>query len=414
MKNILVISTHTDIEERLQNMLEKKQIPPANFSIIVEFFGEEEVSKGYFKNVFSIDDLRSRQAIEEAILTAKSWGIFDQVIATDEYAVILAAEIRERLNVSGPNQNEILIYRDKVRMKEKLIGSKVLVPKLFSFEQLENDSSLFPAIMKPKSYGGSKGVKILKCQDDLRFAPQKAKISNENKQSIFQEFDIDDVEFEELIDGDIYHIDGLVFDGQIIFSIASQYEGTCLDFLQGLPLGSYSLEDKNEQNLWTAFAADVNGAMKIPNGAFHLEAFINKRGQRIFLEIGIRPGGALVVPAIEKAVGVNLDVAHLQCQLGLKPNIDDLKNNQFGWLIFPKKEKVDSKTKVSNVVIPAFNNILAPIIHKLPSIGENMEGSFSYTATLGSFVFVGQDQQSVTESLNYVLNHYLVEASGAV
>lgn len=137
MKKILVVSSSFDIEERLTKMLENNAIPRESYSIFVEKFGEKySGSRGDFANVFAIDDLRNRIAIEAGVEQCRAWGPFDLVIATDEYAVILAAELRERLQIAGPKVSEILKFRDKVVMKESLFGSTVRTPTLYTIDQL--------------------------------------------------------------------------------------------------------------------------------------------------------------------------------------------------------------------------------------------------------------------------------------
>lgn len=408
MKKILIVTTHTDIETRLEKMILEKALPEAEYSVVVEFFESTPYEPKFLKNFFGIDDLRNRTAIEAAKLECKNWGPFDIVLATDEYAVYLAAEIREYLKVPGMSVIEAIKFRDKVEMKKSLLGTNVPTPKLYEVEELLQNPLLFPVVAKPRSFAGSKGIQILKSAGELASLQEQLKARSELG-SGFHEFNLDDLEFEEFISGQIFHIDGLVMDGKIIFCVASEYHGNCLAFMQGAPLGSVSVADEKENKDWLNFAQNVNDNMKIPDGAFHLEAFKNPNGERVFLEIGIRPGGSFVVPAIAKATGLDLDVAHLQCQLKILPKVPLKQEKHFGWLIFAKDYTSKTISLVSKVKTPILENLPSLKWHQIAKAGDKACGSFSYLNNLGAFVFNSTDQKHIHEDLCLLLDKFKVE-----
>lgn len=412
MKKVLVVSSSFDIEQRLAKMLEKGAIPREDYSIFVEKFGEESSdSQGHFANVFAIDDLRNRVAIDAGVEQCRAWGPFDLVIATDEYAVILAAELRERLEIAGPKVSEILKFRDKVVMKESLLGSTVRTPTLYTIEQLLNDDSLLPVVVKPRSYAGSKGITILNTPQEVLELANTFKGTLTDKEVAFKEFSLEDLELEEFIVGDIFHIDGFIFGGEVIFCVPSQYVGTCLNYINGQPLASHSVEDLEEQKRWLNFSKQVHEVMQLPDGAFHLEAFLTNAGERVFLEIGARPGGCYIVPSIEYATGLNLDVAHIQCQLGIAPQVPGDKSEQFGWVIFPKQAPQAHEPKVGEVSVPDMSGYLKPAWRFIPTNKDSYTGNFfSYTSNLGAFVFNSPDHRLMKDTLQYLMKNYRVGA----
>lgn len=412
MKKVLVVSSSFDIEQRLAEMLEKGVIPRECYSIFVEKFGEGgSGSQGHFANVFAIDDLRNRVAIDVGVEQCRTWGPFDLVIATDEYAVILAAELRERLEIAGPRVSEILKFRDKVVMKESLLGSIVRTPTLYTIEQLINDDKLLPVVVKPRSYAGSKGVTILNTPHQVLELANTFKGALTDKKVAFLEFSLEDLELEEFIVGDIFHIDGLIFAAEVIFCVASQYIGTCLDYISGQPLASHSVEDTEEQRRWLDFFKQVHKVMHLPDGAFHLEAFLTTTGERVFLEIGARPGGCYIVPSIEYATGLNLDVAHIQCQLGIAPHVPSEKSEQFGWVVFPKQAPQADEPKVGEVSVPDLSGYLKPAWKFMPTKNDPYtENFFSYTSNLGAFVFHSPNHQLIKDTLQYLIMNYSVGA----
>lgn len=52
-------------------------------------------------------------------------------------------------------------------------------------------------------------------------------------------------------------------------------------------MGSIYINDKKEQKDWLEFAEKGNEDLKILDGVFHLEAFKDDKGERVFLEITI-------------------------------------------------------------------------------------------------------------------------------
>jgi hypothetical protein len=219
-------------------------------------------------------------------------------------------------------------------------------------------------------------------------------------------YNINDVEVEEYIDAPICHIDGLVFKGDIVLCVASEYIGTCFDYSKGKTLGSI-IGNEEQQKKALDFANEINKNLKLPNGAFHLEAFWHKN-DFIFLEIAIRFGGGEIVPNFEKAYGINLIHEHIKCQLGIKP--PEIKNlyKYFGFLIFPRPVdlKVDSYVKNINFEFKPKSMYLS----KIPKIGEKANVSFvQYSNTLGSFAFVSNNRDELINDIKKFLKEYKVE-----
>ncbi|WP_369123490.1 ATP-grasp domain-containing protein, partial [Alicyclobacillus suci] len=237
MTKILIVTTHTDIEQRIENMLNKGVLPDAEYSVVAEFFESVPPSSPVLKNFFAIDDLRNRDEITASIIKCEEWGPFDYVLQTDEYAVYLAAEIREYLKVPGLCTADVIKFRDKVLMKKALNG-QVRAPRVYGSKDLFENRDLFPIVAKPRSYAGSKGVSILSSKEDLHEYLQANDVIMDDAIESFHEFSMNEVEFEEYVEGSIFHVDGLIFDNEIIFCRASQYLGKLLNYLKGEPVGS--------------------------------------------------------------------------------------------------------------------------------------------------------------------------------
>lgn len=408
MKHVLIVSTHLDMYDRIQNYLKTHSIPEAKYSYLLEYYGSTPPAIPTDVNFIAIDDLRNKEAISEAISKIKLWPTIDQVVSTDEYSLCLAANVRESLGLPGLSLNDSLKFRDKVIMKEALKDTSVRIPKVYSQEEVCSGNIYFPVVAKPRSYAGSKGVEIIKNQHELNeYLSLNSEIVLDHSPQ-FDEFSMNQIEFEEHIEGDIFHIDGLVYKGKMVFCSASRYIQTCLDFMRGVPMGSVREKSDQEQVKWNHFAQDVCTQMNVPDGAFHLEAFLTPEGERIFLEIGARPGGSLVVPVVERSFGFNLDLAHLQCCLGVEPLVKQTSKPYYGYFIYPKSF-TEEKLIVRAVTPVARTQYHSLVSAKTPGIGDPASGSFSYVDNLGSFEFCSESGSEIESDILRLKSLYLVE-----
>jgi biotin carboxylase len=123
---------------------------------------------------------------------------------------------------------------------------------------------------------------------------------------------------EQFIPGDVYHVDSVVWDGEVVFAEANKYGMPPMSVYQGggvfatstLPHGS------DEEQALQAINRDVIAAMELNRGATHAE-FIRSHadGRYYFLEMAARVGGAGIDQMIQYASGVNLwaEWAQVEC-----------------------------------------------------------------------------------------------------
>lgn len=412
-KNVLLVTTFPDILERLSKFTSLSFMQECEFFIVAECFGSNSEVK-VSSNYFTIDDLRNTKRIEECLILLRTLERFDLAISTDEYSVLTAAYFRQELNIPGLKPMDVIKFRDKVEMKYALNGSDIKFPKFYTIREIENTTHLnFPLVAKPRSYAGSHGIQILENQNELNSLLNRLNKETDNNYisgGNFSEFSLLDYEFEEYISGEIYHLDGLVKNKEILFFQPSKYIGKCIEFLNEKPLGSIFVTDKNECKAWFEFTEKINQRLNIPDGAFHLEAFLTPKGERVFLEIGIRPGGALIIPTIFHTWGIHLEELHLALQFGENIKIPTKPIIPFGgYCVFPKKYMIKEKVTIKSTNIEEFKNIQTLVWKKIPDEGYVANNIFiSYIDNFGSFIFAGFNIESVGLDLNNILNNYKV------
>lgn len=239
-----------------------------------------------------------------------------QLMTDDESCMLICAQLRDKYHLSGPSAKIILPFVDKIAMKDKLSTSKIRQPKYLHFDYVsykKNSTQYieavgnylnYPLFLKPTSSYGSVNALKLKTENELMKALSDISKTNE------------DYEIDEFIDGDLYHCDGIVKDQNIVIFFANRYNTPCVNFTKGVPLGSLILLDNDPlKEKLRAFTQTCVSALDTPDGAFHLEAFVNRAGEIIFLEIGARAPGALVIPTYDTMYGINLEEQHFRLQL---------------------------------------------------------------------------------------------------
>jgi hypothetical protein len=225
----------------------------------------------------------------------------DRIIPLDDYDVETAAQLREHLRLPGMGASRARHFRDKLAMRMEASAAGLAVPAftpVFNYEQLNNFMEDVPPpwVLKPRSEAGAMGIKKIQHRDELWHWLNELG----DQQSFFL--------LEQYVPGEVYHVDGLVQDGEIIFSIASKYGQPPMDVAHGggvfitrtLPAG-----DEVGQKL--LFLNDrLQKGLGMVRGATHTEFIRGEDGTLYFLETAARVGGANIHEMVEAASGVNL------------------------------------------------------------------------------------------------------------
>jgi hypothetical protein len=109
--------------------------------------------------------------------------------------------------------------------------------------------------------------------------------------------------------GDVYHADGLVVDGKILFCTVSRYLATPMEISQegGIFRSANITYNSEDDKAIKKTNSEVMKAFGMKNGATHTEFIKNKEdGQIYFLETSSRVGGAHLAEMVKGATGINL------------------------------------------------------------------------------------------------------------
>ena len=131
------------------------------------------------------------------------------------------------------------------------------------------------------------------------------------------------MEIEEYIDGDMYHIDGLIVNGEIVCIQPFKYINTCLSFLQDEYAGSCTLSPTNPlfTRLVNSTISVIETLPKSKNMTFHAELWVTKNNDIVFCEIASRTGGGMISFIFKHAFKIDLDKEWFISECGIQSDL---------------------------------------------------------------------------------------------
>ena len=329
-------------------------------------------------------------------------GPFDEIVGLSEYDLMTAARLRTEFGTPGWRPEFVAGFRDKFTMKQRVAAAGLRVPQFLALDAATTAADVatklgLPVILKPRGGAASKGVVRAATLAELTTAMAR----------------IDPAEFEceEYIDGDIYHVDGIRRSGEFHFASASIYLNTCLDFALGAPLGSVLLDPGPRKAQLIGFAARCLDALSLVDGPFHLELFVDKAGNPVFCEVGLRPGGAEVPFLHLDLFGIDLFGEAYRATIGRRPlghaAEPDPAARSGGFVIVPEPRPLPSRVTYRRSMLGSVRYLYAETV---PDIGDVFDGTGGYEHIGGRFRFAGPDFASVQRSALEVMARYLVVA----
>jgi biotin carboxylase len=209
--------------------------------------------------------------------------------------------LREHMRIPGMGETTTRYFRDKLAMRARAKFAHLPVPE---FVRLVNDGEVLafarstpsPWMLKPRSQAGAIGIKKIASEHEL----WKSLEPLGDDRSFYL--------LERYVPGQVYHVDTIVFHGELLFCNVSKYGAPPMDVThQGgvfttrtLPVEDPKTKELCELN-WK-----VLQAFGLVWGVSHSEFIIAHNGTTYFLETSARVGGANIAELIEAATGVNL------------------------------------------------------------------------------------------------------------
>jgi len=251
---------------------------------------------------YNMPDLHTQPNITNAVSYLARENDIDRIVALDDYDVATAAALREHLRVPGIGETQARYFRDKLGMRGQAASHGIRVPAftpVFNYDRLRDYMATVtpPWVLKPRFEAGAVGIRKLHDSEGVWRALDELG----DQQSFYL--------LEQFVPGDVYHVDALLWGGEVVFAVSSRYGAPPLSVTQGGGIFNTRLlpRDSEEFRETTSLSADIFRAFGLKQGVTHTE-FIRAHhdGQFYFLETAARVGGAHIDRMVEAATGIAL------------------------------------------------------------------------------------------------------------
>ena len=226
----------------------------------------------------------------------------DRIVALDEYDMETAATLREHLRIPGMGLTTMRYFRDKLAMRMRALDRNVRVPDFVPVVNHDDiryymDHVPGPWVLKPRQEASAIGIKKIHAAADLW--PVLEQLGD--KQSSFL--------LEKFVPGEVYHVDSVVSENEVVFANVSKYGKPPMNVAQGGGIfTTFTVPRGSEADAGLrAINRELIAALGLLRGVAHAE-FIQAHadGHFYFLECAARVGGAYINEMVEAATGVNL------------------------------------------------------------------------------------------------------------
>jgi biotin carboxylase len=226
----------------------------------------------------------------------------DRIVALDEFDMETAATLREHLRVPGMGLTTMRYFRDKLAMRMKALDRGVRVPDFVPVVNHDDvryyvEHVAGPWVLKPRQEASAIGIKKIHATEDLW--PVLEQLGDKQSSYLLEKF----------VPGEVYHVDSVVSENEVLFANVSKYGNPPMNVAQGggvfttftVPRGSEEDSGLRQIN------RDLIATLGLVRGVAHAEfirAFAD--GHFYFLECAARVGGAYINEMVEAATGINL------------------------------------------------------------------------------------------------------------
>jgi biotin carboxylase len=266
----------------------------------------------------------------------------DRIVALDEFDMEAAATLREHMRIPGMGLTTMRYFRDKLAMRMKALEGGIRVPDFIPVLN-HHDIRYYlnhvpsPWVLKPRSEASAIGIKKIDSAEALWPVLE----SLGDKQSSFL--------LEKFVPGDVYHVDSVVSEREVVFSSVSRYGAPPMAVAQqGGIFTTYLLPAESQEAVsLRQLNRDLIEALGLVRGVSHAE-FIGARsdGYFYFLECAARVGGAYICEMVETATGINLwrEWARIEIAGGKQPyNLPAIRNDYAGIILsLARQEEPDT------------------------------------------------------------------------
>ena len=258
--------------------------------------------KRYLTAYLQVPRIMDENDVTERVAQWLKGRSVDRVLANWEPLTLLAAKLRERFGMPGMSYDDVLGFRDKQIMKERVKAAGLRVPKsrrVTSEKEIRAavEEIGYPLVLKPIAGAGS--------ADTYRVG-DKAELETVMKAMRH----VQEASCEEYIEGEEFTYDTVSIAGKPAYENVAQYlpkpiEARNVEWISPVII---TVRDMKQQKLQKGIelGRNVLKALRMGDGFTHMEWFLTPKGEAVFGEIGCRPAGAHLVDQMNYTGDIDL------------------------------------------------------------------------------------------------------------
>ena len=293
--------------------------------VTVESLSNADWPRDSIDDVFYMPDLYNREDVIKGISYLARTQPIDRIVPLDDYDVETAAVLREHLRIPGMGDTTARHFRDKLAMRVKAKDHQILVPEfvhVLNYDRIRDYLERVPPpwVLKPRSEASAIGIKKAESPEQVWQLLEELG----DRQSFYL--------LEQYVAGDIYHIDSIVSEREVVFAVAHKYGHPPMDVAHGggiFTTRRVPAQSADAQAL-EILNRELIATLGLVRGVTHTEFIKGHDGRFYFLETASRVGGANIAELVEASTGVNLwcewakiEIGRGECHYELPAHRDD-------------------------------------------------------------------------------------------
>jgi hypothetical protein len=304
-------------------------------------------AREHIDEVFGVPSLTDRRAVVNAVSYLARTRDITRITPLDDYDVETAANLREHLRIPGMGETTARYFRDKLAMRARAKDRGIPIPEfvhVLNHAKIHEFLATVPApwLLKPRSEASSIGIRKLERAEEVWGCVEELG----DAQSTYL--------LERMIPGDVYHVDAIVSEKQILFAEVHQYRKPLFELMhQGggiFATRTVRRQSEVERKILETHARVVEH-LGLVRGVTHTEFILGRDdGVPYFLETAARVGGAHIADLVNASTGVNLwrEWARIEIAQGEAPYVLPERRSEYGGLIISLARQETPDTSAYN------------------------------------------------------------------
>lgn len=256
----------------------------------------------HVEDVFAVPDLFDEKVVKNVVSYIARNRKIDRIVPMGDFEVDVATMLREHLRVPGMGETTMRYFRDKLAMRMKAQEDGIAVPEfvhILNYDELNAYLNRVPGpwILKPRMEAASFGIKKINSPQELWDRLNELG----DKQSGYL--------LEKFTPGDVYHVDSVVSEREVVFASASKYGKPMLALNQdgGVYTTRTIKRGTADEKALQKLNKEVIQSLGLVRGVTHIEYIKSAAdGKFYFLEAGARVGAARIPDVIYRATDICL------------------------------------------------------------------------------------------------------------